>query len=172
MVHAIVQSDLPASDKTLERIFQEVATVTAAGFETTANTLRPVLFHVYSNQKILQRLREELVSASHGSPEPIALKTLEQLPYLTAVLSEGLRLSPAIPSRSSRVTDKDLLYENWCIPAGTPVGMTTLFMHTDQTIYPDPMRFIPDQWLDDKGAAAANTFSPFSRGTRICLGMQ
>jgi cytochrome P450 len=80
MVHAIIQSDLPASDKTLERVFQEVATVTAAGIETTANTLRLILFHVYSNQKILRSLREELVSASHGSPERIALKILEQLP--------------------------------------------------------------------------------------------
>ena len=103
----------------------------------------------------------------------IALKKLEQLPYLTTVLNEGLRLSPGIARRAARVKDKDLFYGDWRIPAGTPVGMTTLFMHTDKELYPDPLRFNPDRWMDssDRGALASK-FAPFSRGTRICLGMQ
>ncbi|KAF2269980.1 cytochrome P450 [Lojkania enalia] len=172
MVHAIVHSDLPPADKTFNRVFEEVATVTGAGFETTANTLRLILYHVYSNDEILQRLREEIASVTTQSTEPIQLKKLEQLPYLTAILMEGMRLSPAVASRAARITDKDLFYDNWRIPAGTPVGMTTLLMHTDEKVYPDPMRFNPDRWMDSIGqGAAASKFAPFSRGTRICLGM-
>jgi cytochrome P450 len=173
MVHAIIQSDLPAVEKTFDRIFEEIATVTGAGFETTANTLRLILYHVYTDDEILRRLRKEIAFIPTEPSEPIALKKLEQLPYLTAILMEGMRLSPAVASRGARITDKDLFYDDWRIPAGTPVGMTTLLMHTDEKLYPDPMRFNPDRWMDSTvRGAAASKFAPFSRGTRICLGMQ
>jgi cytochrome P450 len=94
-------------------------------------------------------------------------------------LTEGLRLSPAIATRAARISDRDLFYGGqWRIPAGTPVGMTTLLMHTDEALYPDPMRFDPERWM----VVDPNTklrvverrrwFAPFSRGTRVCLGMQ
>jgi cytochrome P450 len=172
MVHAIVHSDLPPVDKTFDRVFEEIATVTDAGFETTANTLRLILYHVYTNGDILRQLREEIASVLTESSEPIALKKLEQLPYLTAILTEGMRLSPAVASRAARITDKDIFYKDWRIPAGIPVGMTTLLMHTDEKLYPDPMHFNPDRWMDSTvRGAAASKFAPFSRGTRICLGM-
>lgn len=169
MVHAICNSDLPPSEKTFERIFEEVATVTGAAFETTANVLRLILFHIYTNERILTNLRKDLATVGDNS----TLRELEQLPYLTAVLSEGLRLSPAVASRAARISDKDLFYGDWRIPAGTPVGMTTLFMHTDETLYPDPMRFEPDRWMgSDARNSTGSTYAPFSKGTRVCLGMQ
>ncbi|KAI0175596.1 trichodiene oxygenase [Hypoxylon sp. FL1284] len=172
MVYEIVHSDLPAADKGFDHVMEEVATVTAAGYETTANALRLILYHVCTNDDILQRLRKEIASIPAKSSAPIALKHLEQLPYLTAVLMEGLRLSPGIATRAARITDKDLVYSHWRIPAGTPVGMTTLLMHTDEKLYPDPLRFDPDRWMDAAAREAAGArFAPFSRGTRICLGM-
>lgn len=81
----------------------------------------------------------------------------------------------------ARITDKDLWYDEsgnkkWKIPAGTPVGMTTILMHLDEKVYPDPLRFDPQRWIDGEGKAGGHAlgryFAPFSRGTRICLGMQ
>ena len=173
MVHEIIHSNLPPADKTFNRIFEEIATVTGAGYETTANTLRLILYHVYANDDILQRIRKEIASISTHSPEPFVLKDLEQLPYLTAVLTEGLRLSPAIATRAARITDTDLFYKDWRIPAGTPVGMTTLLMHIDEKLYPDPMRFDPDRWITSTVRETTDAvFAPFSRGTRVCLGMK
>jgi cytochrome P450 len=173
VVHEIVRSKLPPSEKTFERVFEEIATLTGAAFETTAGVLRLVLFNVYSNPDILRRVRTEIVAAAASSPDPIPLTTLEKLPYLTSVLMEGMRLSPAIASRSPRQTDKDLLYGEWRIPAGTPVGMTTLLMHTDEKIYPNPLRFNPDRWMDPADRKALDkVYAPFSKGTRICVGMQ
>lgn len=87
---------------------------------------------------------------------------------------EGMRLSPAIGSRMARIApDRDLFYGAWRIPAGTPVGMTTILMHTDKTLYPDPLKFNPDRWMDVEARKKLDrTYAPFSRGTRICLGMQ
>ncbi|KAH6845701.1 cytochrome P450 [Chaetomium sp. MPI-CAGE-AT-0009] len=173
VVHEIVRSKLPPSEKTFERVFEEIATLTGAAFETTASVLRLILFHVYSEPEIIRRVRDEIIAAAATSPDPIPLTTLENLPYLTSVLMEGMRLSPAIGSRSARLTDKDLVYGNWRIPAGTPVGMTTLLMHTDEKLYPEPLRFNPDRWMDPADRKALDkVYAPFSKGTRICVGMQ
>lgn len=173
MIHAIVHSGLPSADKSFDRVFEEVMTVTGAAFETTASALRLILYHVYTNNKILGRLREEIASVTTGPSDSISLKQLEQLSYLTAVLTEGMRLSPAVATRAARVTDMDLFYDKWRIPAGTPVGMTTLLIHTDEALYPDPMRFNPDRWLvSTGGGATTSVYAPFGRGSRICLGMQ
>lgn len=172
MAYEIVESGLPLSEKTFDRIFEEIVTVTGAAFETSASCLRLILFHVFANASILERLRAEITTAVAESPEdwPLRLQTLEQLPYLTAVLMEGLRLSPALGTRTPRVSNKDLFYGSWRIPAGTPIGMTVLLMHTDESIYPDPMRFDPERWLGAQ-KNSDKTFAPFSRGTRNCLGM-
>ncbi|KAK4213379.1 cytochrome P450 [Rhypophila decipiens] len=171
MIHAIVHSNLPPQGKVLERVKEEVATVTGAGYESTASVLRLILFHVFSNPDVLHRLRSE-VSEVLTEADHLTLPALERLPYLTAVLKEGLRLSPAIGTRLARISNKDLFYGDWRIPAGNPVGMTVLLMHTDGNLYPDPMRFNPSRWLEpEERNVADRIFAPFSKGTRVCLGL-
>jgi cytochrome P450 len=126
---------------------------------------------VYTDATILSRLRAELPSTDATDP---TLSMLERLPYLTAVIMEGLRLGPGNATRMARIAhDRDLFYANWQIPAGTPVGMTTILMHMDEKLYPDPERFQPERWMDvEVRKKADKTFAPFSRGTRNCGGMQ
>lgn len=155
----------------MARINEELTTVTGAAFETTAQTLRMLLYHLYSDKEMLQRLRDELSGIEDGTQ----LKDLEQLPYLTSVLMEGLRLTPGIATRMARIApDRDLVYKDMVIPAGTPVGMTTLLMHTDEDVYPNARQVDPQRWLNldqDAKWEAQRAFAPFAKGTRICLGM-
>lgn len=168
IINEILESKLSASDKSAQRIYEDVSTICNAAFETTANVLRLVLFHVYNNPSILQRLRTELESVKKGD-----LKTLEQLPYLTAVLKEGLRLGGGTSTRLQRVSPKDLFYGEWTIPAGHPVGMTPFLIHTDDDVHYNAKSFIPDRWMDAKERRQSESgFVPFSKGSRICLGMQ
>lgn len=169
LVHEIVQSKLPPPEKSFERIFEEMSTTTGAGFETTAAVIRIAGFHIYSQPKILQRLRAELAAAPDHK-----LETLEKIPYLTAIIMEAMRLAPGIASRSARIAqDKDLNYADWRIPAGTPVGMTILLLHQNEEEYPEPKRFNPDRWMDpNPWRLGKKTFVPFGKGTRNCIGMQ
>lgn len=174
IVHEILDSKLPPHEQTFARIFEEVSTVTGAGFETTASVLRLIFINLFSNTEILNRLRAELSHTSSQAGEEPSLAELERLPYLTSVLMEGLRLSPALATRMARVSpDRALRCGRWQIPPGTPVGMTVILMHTDEAVYPDPWSFKPDRWLDTElRVRAEKSFAPFSRGTRICLGMK
>lgn len=174
VVHEILKSNLPLADKALPRVYEEVATTIVAGFETTASAMRLIVYHTFKDAEILRRLRAELTVATATSLGGFDIKTLDQLPYLTSVIMEGIRLSPAIGSRMARIApDRDLFYGEWRIPAGTPVGMTAILMHTDEQLYPEPFRFNPDRWMDQEvRRKLEKTFAPFSRGTRMCAGMQ
>jgi cytochrome P450 len=80
-------------------------------------------FHVLSNPQVLQKLRAELEGAMPNPSETPTLASLEQLPYLTACIQEGLRLSYGVSSRLQRISpDKAMVFNggkrDWEIPAG------------------------------------------------------
>lgn len=180
IIHDILRSDsLPAAEKEFDRVSDEVDTVTDAGLETVAQTLRFTVYYLYRDHTLFHRLRTELRDLSsslngEGQDEP-TLAHLERLPYFTAVITEGLRMSPGLSTRLARIApDRTLVYgDKWVIPAGTPVSMTPLLMHWDERVYADARRFEPERWMDEtRMRKMEKRFAPFSRGTRMCLGMQ
>lgn len=177
IIDQILQADIPEKEKSAIRVADDIGATTGAAFETTAAVLRLIVYYVYNNPKILTELRAELdtlKSTTSTNLVDINATALEQLPYLTAVLSEGLRLSPGSASRLARVApDRSIYYDGWEIPAGTPVGMSTILMHTDEKNFPEPKSFVSERWTDAETAKTGKkAFAPFSKGTRSCIGMQ
>jgi cytochrome P450 len=96
--HSLLNSDLPASDKTVERLRQEGQLVVGAGSDTVANTLAVTTFHILDNPEKLAKLVEELEKAIPDPNEPAKLSVVEQLPYLVSdvfLFSKTLQLMPA-----------------------------------------------------------------------------
>ncbi len=87
---------LPAQEKNVERLAQEGQVLVLAGSETTAKTLSIIWYHLLDDPKRLQKARTEIetlpVRASWGE--------LQRLPYLSAVVNEGLRLNFGITGRT------------------------------------------------------------------------
>lgn len=110
----------------------------------------------------------------------LSWQALEKLPYLTAVILEAIRLSYGIAARLPRVApDEDLIYrgrdKTYIIPRGTAIGMSTVITHHNEEIFPDSHRFLPERWLDEKGQRRTDREKymwSFSRGSRVCVGMQ
>lgn len=99
------------------------------------------------------------------------LQQLEQLPYLTAVVNEGFRVSYGSTCRLERVVpDGTLQFREWTIPAGVPVGMTSIFMHDDPEKFPNPRLFDPERWMRPESKNLERYLVNFSKGTRACLG--
>ncbi|KAF4613404.1 hypothetical protein G7Y89_g15483 [Cudoniella acicularis] len=57
---ALLDSDLPPQEKTLNRLSQEAQSIVGAGADTTANALTITTFHLLSNPPVLQKLLAEL----------------------------------------------------------------------------------------------------------------
>src|SRR5271168_4593344 len=110
----------------------EAQTIIGAGLETTAWALSIASYHIIANPLILRTLRAELstvLPSPSSAPRAADWLTLEKLPYLTACITESVRLSYGISHRNPRVSHAPLKYKQWIIPAGVPVGMNVVNVH-------------------------------------------
>lgn len=158
----------------IEDLTDEMFTILTAAAETTGHSMTMITYYVVSNPEIYQKLVSELKAAFPDKKTKLDYLTLEKLPYLTAVIKEGLRLSYGSPGRLPRVTETpDAVFNNYRVPKGTTVGMSIWMMHRSPEIYPDPAKFIPERWTSPEQSKKLDKyFVPFSRGSRMCVGMQ
>lgn len=179
--NSILDSGLPESELSVNRLQQEAISVTGAGIETTMRGLSVATYHILANPDVKTRLLAELKEAipdasARGTAMP-SWDSLMQLPYLTAVINEALRFSYGTTQRMPRIAPKtDLQYKDWHLPAGIIMGMDSYAVSHDEEIFPDSFRFIPDRWLGDPKAPDGKQLTrylvAFGRGTRSCVGMQ
>ena len=171
--HQLLNSDGPVEEKSLGRLNDEAVTVIGAGMVTTANVLAVTSYYILEQPHILHRLRAELQAAMPDQTTLAPLMQLERLPYLTAIINEGLRLSHGIVHRLQRVApDRALTFNGWTIPSGTAVSMSGFMIHINPAIFPEPQEFRPERWLkQDSTARLQKYLISFSKGTRACQGI-
>jgi cytochrome P450 len=104
------------------------------------------------------RLRAEVAHEGAGGP------------YLDAVAKETMRLCPAAPIVVRRLLEPMQL-GGYTIPAGTTVAPCVHLVHRRPDVYPEPMRFRPERFLEQGGRDLINTYTwiPFGGGVRRCL---
>lgn len=173
VLHGICSSDLPASDKTPARIYQEALTFVGAGSETAGSAMEHILFHLLDNPPVLKRLREELNEAA-GNGDLIANSTLRDLTYLDACLKEGMRLGNEVSGRLPRIDQTDAVtYASYTLPPGTVISMSIRDMHLDPKCHQDSFKFNPDRFLDPVMAEQTEKyFAPWNKGSRSCVGRE
>ena len=86
----------------LEEIRATFSLLIIAGSETTATVLSGITNYLVQNHSILQKLVFE-VRNSFANEKEINVAALRGLPYLNAVIEEGLRLCPPVPAGLPRV---------------------------------------------------------------------
>ena len=143
-----------------------------AGTETTATALSGATYYLLRNPDYLQKLTQEIRDA-HDSFEEISLDSLQRLKYLHAVLQEGLRMYPPVPSLLPRVAPVGglVVCGEW-VPDGTSLGVHQLSTGRSAENFKDPMEFRPERWLGDPEYKNdhLDAMEPFSVGPRNCLG--
>ncbi|RBR23917.1 uncharacterized protein FIESC28_03227 [Fusarium coffeatum] len=178
----LLNSELDESEKGTDRLVEEAVTIVNAGTETTSWALAVITYFLLSQPETMSKLQAELATVVDDPRHLPSWTTLEQLPYLGAVINEGLRLSYGVSSRSARVpTTEDLVYRGEfnkkpatvVLPRGYAVGMSAAISHHDESVFPDSYGFIPERWIGDDGAIKKNlerSMLAFSKGSRGCLG--
>jgi cytochrome P450 len=143
-----------------------------AGADSVSVTLSTILFHLVQKPEIHARLLNEIRrDYTDRSKDP------ETLPYLRAVVKEGLRVCMANPTRYTRVVpNSGLTVGSIYIPPKTVVGCAAYTMHHDEEVFPRPFEFLPERWLEDGGDKGLRTTGmhksmlAFGAGLRGCIG--
>ncbi len=90
----------------------------------------------------------------------------EEDAYLDAVMKETMRLCPAAPIVVRKQLEPMEL-GGYTIPAGTTIAPCVHLVHRRPDIYPDPLAFRPERFLEQP--AGTYTWIPFGGGVRRCL---
>lgn len=96
-----------------------------AGAETTGSALCGITRHLLQNRGVLHRATEEIRSAFATESE-IKIASTGNLPYLNAVINEGLRIAPPSAIGVPRIVPKggDTICGQW-VPEGVRMSAFT-----------------------------------------------
>ncbi len=137
----------------------ELVTLLVAGHETTATELAWSFDLILRDRAVRTRLTTEI---------EVAAGDTDRMPYLDATIKEVLRLCPVIPA-VGRMVKKPLSIGGFDIPEGTLVVPGVWLTHRLPDVYPEPLRFRPERFLDVK--ADPYSYLPFGGGIRRCIGL-
>ncbi|KAH7122108.1 cytochrome P450 [Dactylonectria estremocensis] len=141
-----------------------------AGSGTTAVSLTYLVWAVLSNPSVQAKLEAEV-----GALQPAYTDAdLENLPYLSAVIEEALRVYSAAPGALPRtVPNGGATLSGYFIPEGITVSTQAYTLHRDSATYPEPEKFVPERFISPSGEfhPSQGAFAPFGAGSRTCLGI-
>ena len=142
----LLQADVSPTDAELR---DHLITLLLAGHETTATTLAWTFERLVRHPEAMER-------ASTGDAT-----------YIDAVVQESQRLRPVI-TYVMRTLQAPMTVGGHQIPAGATLGTSITLIHRRADLYPDPLAFRPERFLDAK--PETYTWVPFGGGVRRCLG--
>ncbi len=160
LMSATYDDGQPMTDTELR---DNLLTLLNAGHETTATALAWALYWVHSQAEVGQKVVAELKTADPSDP-----LSFHQLPYLTAVCQETLRIYPGVMFTFPRQTTKPVNLRGYQVEATTYVTPCIYLTHQREDLYPNPTEFRPERFLERK--YSAYEFWPFGAGSRQCLG--
>ena len=153
-------SDDDGAGRSDDEVRQQLRTLLVSGHETSATTLAWALYHVHADERVRQKLLDEL--ADNPTPEQ-----LPKLPYLAAVIAETLRMHPTVSIVVRQLKRAVATWQTERAP-GDVIGVALPALNADPHVWPDPSTFDPERFLERR--PSPTEYSPFGYGHRRCPG--
>ena len=152
-----------------EDLVDQVATLIAAGHETTGVALFWSLWLVAAAPNVQERLAAEAETLDLGPDN--AAESVPKLVYTRAVVHEALRLYPPAFTlvRQARAADDA---GGIPVPPGAIVFIAPWVLHRHRRLWSQPEVFDPSRFLPGVAAPDRFAYLPFGVGPRVCIGAQ
>uniref|UniRef100_A0ACD5TIV9 Uncharacterized protein n=1 Tax=Avena sativa TaxID=4498 RepID=A0ACD5TIV9_AVESA len=148
----------------------------SAGTDTTSTALEWIMAELVKNPRIQENLYNE-IKATTG-PEEVTEEEMNDMPYLKAVVLEGLRKHPPNHFLLAHKAAEDTEISGYLFPKGATVNFMVAEMGRDDREWQTPTEFLPERFLpggDGEGVDVTGSrnirMMPFGAGRRICAGL-
>ena len=173
MLASFIKHGLTQEEASSEALLQILA-----GSDTSATAIRVVFLHLIGNPVAYKRLLSEIdqAIATNTISSPIKDSEARQMPYLQAVIKEGLRIIPPVPALFFKtVPPGGDVINGMFVPGDTDIGSSSFaIQRCAKTFGADVDVFRPERWLEAEGERLARMVSTvdmvFHYGKYQCLG--
>lgn len=163
-------SEREKNNTSYEELQSQANLLVIAGSETTATGLSGTTYYLCRNRRVYDKLAREIREA-FSDYSHINGRSTEALPYLKAVIEEGLRIYPPIPTGPPRVSPGETVDGHY-VPKGTVLSVSGWSATHYENNFHRPFEFIPERWIDPNCKDEKTASQPFLLGSRVCLGRQ
>ncbi len=147
----------------------EVATLFAAGHETTSNALSWTWYLLAQHPEVEAKLHAELDSVLAGRQPTLA--DLPNLPYTLQIIKESMRLYPPAWILNGRIALEDVQLGGYTVPKGSTLFISPYVMHHLPQYFAEPEAFQPGRFTPEfEKSLPKYAYMPFGGGTRVCIG--
>ncbi|XP_028780622.1 cytochrome P450 89A2-like [Neltuma alba] len=181
-VDTLLDLEWPEEKRSLEE--SEIVSVSSefinAGTDTTATALQWIMANLVKYPHIQERLVEEIRGVMGDRKEKeVKEEDLNKLPYLKAVILEGLRRHPPAHFVLPHAVKEDVVLNGFLIPKNGTINFLVAEMGWDPKVWENPMEFKPERFLSmekdgdevfDITGSKEIKMIPFGAGRRICPG--
>lgn len=145
-------------------LHDEAITVATQSPEVTVNALVRAFYLILSHPEVKHKLLQELDDLDLERDPLEILK----LPYLDATCKETLRIYPPPVFAFPRIVKSPIEILEYRFEPGTIISPCIHLTHHRADIYPEPMQFKPERFLERE--YAPHEYFPFGGGNRRCIG--
>ncbi|RJE27118.1 Cytochrome p450 [Aspergillus sclerotialis] len=164
-------------NKSEEWLIAQANVLVIAGSDTTATALATITYYLAAHQDKLWHLQQEIRGA-FDNLSSLTNDSLQGLPYLNAVIEEGLRICPPTSFGLPRISPGAVV-NGHVVPPGTTVSTSSWTTTHREDYFRNARGFHPERWLPATHPLADTRFNndnqaasrPFSLGPRGCLGV-
>jgi cytochrome P450 len=164
-----------------EDLFSESLLQILAGSDTTATAIRSTMLYVTTNNRVYRCLQAEVDAAVRSGAAPAAPEiaqdsTLRTLPYLQAVIQEGLRILPPVTDQVPKKVPPggDLVTvegKEYYLPGGTDISYNVWGVHRDRAMFGEDVDvFRPERWLVEENSTDESKLMEMRRTNELVFG--
>jgi len=162
VINGAAKKELGISD--VEKIYTWSSLI-EAGSDTSRVAIQQMMAAAACYPEWARKARKLLDEVLGENAERLpSLKDRPALPYITAVVKETLRWRPFNQSGFPRTLSEDDEYEGYRFPAGTEFTWNAYSIALNENEYEDPLRFIPERFLNDDLKSLAKGHWAFGAG--------
>ncbi|KAG2315965.1 hypothetical protein Bca4012_066814 [Brassica carinata] len=171
ITHLLTLQESQPEDYTDEIIKGLVEVMIVAGTDTTAVTLEWAMANLLNHPDVLAKVKTELNNVVSSEGRLMEESDRTTCTYLNNVISETLRLYPAVPMLLPHSSSVDCKVAGYDIPRGTWLFINAWAIHRDPKLWDEPEAFKPERFDSVELKTYHPKFLPFGIGRRACPGM-
>lgn len=155
-----------------EQIAAQVFIFYIAGSESSSSAVAYTLYELTQNEELMERAQVDVKETLEKHNGEMSYDAIMDMKFIDLCMKETLRKYPGLPILNRECTKNyQIPGTKFTIEKGTSIVISLLGLHRDEQFFPNPEKYDPDRFTDEKRAYDEDMYMPFGAGPRNCIGL-